>query len=317
MTAPADGPSEIDRCAARSLAHDEPLLGTASRVRRWVLLEEPGPWGRTALRDSRLPDEVAASLRRLAQAPMTKVLLVRRPHRSAADRPTPRALLVAASHHHGGAERRARLDDPAERLGLQAELEAFVRDGTEPESLTADSPEDGPQLLVCTHGRHDTCCAELGRPLAAALAEVAPSQTWEVSHVGGDRFAGNVVVLPTGLYLGRVPPALAGDLVATLRAGDLPLPYLRGRSTYGVTTQAAEILVRQRLSATGASDLGLVGHDVDGDRTVATFRRLDGSRVVARVRGGHRADGWRLTCDGERDGRPHEFVLESLEELPA
>ena len=315
MTAPADGAADLPRCAARSLARDEALLGTASRARRWVLLEEPGPWGRTALRDSRLPDDVAQALRRLAQAPRTKVVLVRRPTRSAATTATRRSLVVASCAQTGGWVRGVELPETTGVLDLERELHAFVHDGAAPPSL---APDDGdPLLLVCTHGRHDTCCAELGRPLAAALAEAAPARTWEVSHIGGDRFAGNVVVLPDGLYLGRVPPALAGDLVATLRAGHLPLPYLRGRSTYGVTTQAAEVFARQHLGATDGRDLSLVGHDVEGDLTSAAFRRLDGSRVVARVRGGHRDDAWLLTCSARRTGSPHEFVLESVEELPA
>ena len=32
------------------------------------------------------------------------------------------------------------------------------------------TPEADPVLAVCTHGRHDACCAERGRPLARALA---------------------------------------------------------------------------------------------------------------------------------------------------
>ena len=32
---------------------------------------------------------------------------------------------------------------------------------------------------------------------------------WQSSHIGGDRFAGNVVFLPEGLYYGRVEPAEA------------------------------------------------------------------------------------------------------------
>lgn len=313
MTVPGDGVPEPDRCAARSLARDEPLLGTASRVRHWVLLEEPGPWGRTALRDSRLPEDVAGALRRIARAPLTKVLLVRRPHRSAAATTSRRTLVVASSARDDGWVRNVELDRTTALLDLTGELEAFARDGVAPSSL---APDDGaPLLLVCTHGRHDTCCAELGRPLAAALAESEPARTWEVSHVGGDRFAGNVVVLPSGVYLGRVPPALAGELVATLQAGRLPLPYLRGRSTYGITTQAAEVLARLQLGATDVGDLRLVGHQVDGDLTTATFRRLDGSRVVARVRGQHRADAWRLTCSAERASSPHDFVLESLDRL--
>src|SRR4029453_5830608 len=58
-------------------------------------------------------------------------------------------------------------------------------------------------------GRHGACCAERGRPVAAALAQAHPEETWEVSHIGGDRFAGNLLVLPNGLYYGRLDPGPA------------------------------------------------------------------------------------------------------------
>ena len=64
-------------------------------------------------------------------------------------------------------------------------------------------------MLVCTHGVHDTCCAIRGRPVAAALAAEWPGQVWECSHVGGDRFAPNVVVLPDGFYYGNLDPESA------------------------------------------------------------------------------------------------------------
>ena len=49
-------------CASLSRALGEPLLGTASRVRGWVLLEQPGPWGREAVLQSRLDRDLAVAL---------------------------------------------------------------------------------------------------------------------------------------------------------------------------------------------------------------------------------------------------------------
>ena len=63
-----------------------------------------------------------------------------------------------------------------------------------------------PLVVVCTHGRRDVCCAERGRPLAGRSPPRFPDATWESTHVGGDRFAGNMVVFPHGLYFGRVEP---------------------------------------------------------------------------------------------------------------
>ena len=98
------------------------------------------------------------------------------------------------------------------------------------EQLATDDPRGGvpaarpvpradadPLYLVCTHGRHDACCALRGRPVALELDRVRPGRVWETSHVGGDRFAANLLVLPTGEVYGRVLPFAASDLVATDR----------------------------------------------------------------------------------------------------
>jgi hypothetical protein len=58
-----------ERCSQASEARDEPMAGTASTVRSWLLLEDPGPWGRDALRDARLPERVGLELQRRCPPP--------------------------------------------------------------------------------------------------------------------------------------------------------------------------------------------------------------------------------------------------------
>ena len=67
--------------------------------------------------------------------------------------------------------------------------------------------EQRPLFLVCVHGRREVCCAVRGRPVAQALAARWPGQTWECSHLGGDRFAPNVLVVPDGTTYGRLASA--------------------------------------------------------------------------------------------------------------
>ena len=86
------------------------------------------------------------------------------------------------------------------------------------------APTTRPTFLVCTHGRRDACCAGRGWPVAVSLTERFPEQTWQCSHVGGDRFAGNVVILPHGLYYGRVTPENAHDLLPPNFNPELKVP---------------------------------------------------------------------------------------------
>jgi hypothetical protein len=102
-------------------------------------------------------------------------------------------------------------------------------------------PPSGPQrvALVCTHARHDICCAVRGRPVAAALAAQTDWDVWECSHLGGDRFAANLLLLPSGELFGGLDPQTGADVVRRFDAGHLALENWRGRYGRSAVEQAA------------------------------------------------------------------------------
>ncbi|MFF3055777.1 sucrase ferredoxin [Streptomyces sp. NPDC057909] len=91
------------------------------------------------------------------------------------------------------------------------------------------------------------CCALAGRPLAQAVAAEEPEATWEISHLGGHRFAPTMLVLPHGYLYGRLTPQMALDALSATRQGRLSIPSCRGRSTWPRPGQAAEVALRKRL----------------------------------------------------------------------
>ncbi len=122
-------------------------------------------------------------------------------------------------------------------------MTASLADGHGVDSSWEPDPER--YVLVCTNGRHDACCATYGRPLARALRESQwGDEVWECSHVGGDRFAGNVVLLPDSLYFGHCDPEDAERVLTAHDDGRLDLSRFRGRSTFRLAEQAAEHFVR-------------------------------------------------------------------------
>lgn len=210
------------RCAGDSRERGEAQVGTASTVRTFLLVESPGPWGTIVPRDSRLPEQVRGWL----ESQRVRVLLIRRTE----TRPGGPCRVFLAREGRLRTTLLDRIEDVVD-LDPGRDLAPYA------ESL----------YLVCTHGRHDACCAERGRPLWQAMAEAAPEHTWQVSHIGGDRFAANVLVLPDGLYYGRVEPHEAQEFVATHEAGDLSLDHLRGRCALPFPAQAAEAFLRAHL----------------------------------------------------------------------
>jgi (2Fe-2S) ferredoxin len=114
-----------------------------------------------------------------------------------------------------------------------------------------------PVVLVCTHGVHDVCCALRGRPVAAALASRWPELVWECSHIGGDRFASNVVVLPDGFYYGNLDPESALTTVEAHLGGTVLPDRLRGMARFVPPVQAAVIAAYQHYGPMPPSDVSV------------------------------------------------------------
>jgi (2Fe-2S) ferredoxin len=169
--------------------------------------------------------------------------------------------------------------------------------------LLAGTPVEHPIFLVCTHGKHDPCCARFGRPLYEALRdELAPDWVWQVSHIGGDRFAGNLVCLPEGLYYGRVDRETAGPVLDEHLARRILIPSYRGRSIYTFAVQAAERVVRERTGLVGIDDLTLRGVVRRNASTRVTFAA--GAETHELVVDEERGDLTRLTCSSVSLERP-------------
>lgn len=246
----------VVRCADLSAAAGEEIAGTGIVARRWLCVESRLPWGHDAV-ESGFPDDVAAWLGALD----AKVLAIRRPGRR--ERLT---VLAAETNADGLVLRRLELDD----LGALPDTDPWV-DG---------EPIAGPAFLVCTHGRRDACCSRLGIPMFHALDRLAgPDLVWQCSHTGGHRFAPNVVVVPEGVTLGRIEPALAPEVVALLRDGRVPLAAYRGRSLYDAPTQAAEVAIRRAHQLDHLDDLALAA-TAPGS---VTFTLADGGEVRAEI----------------------------------
>ena len=274
----------LSLCSAASADRDEPLVATASRVERWLLVEHRGAWGPQSVPSSRLAKTVARALAQTATQARARLLMVRRPH-GIAQREGRQLYAVDSTP---GAERiRTR------HVGADVEL---ARVGWEDAQWTA---YDGPLYLVCTHGRHDRCCALRGRPVAQALSQVHPERTWECSHVGGDRFAANLVVLPDGLYLGRIPAERAVDVVSELAAGQLPAGHVRGRSSLPLPTQAAQAMAREELGLWRLDQLVPAGQSGLGPDTWRVRLAAPEVEVVVRYDRDGNGERHRLTCDAE------------------
>ena len=275
------------------------MAGTAPPTRRWLLLEHPGPWRIDAIAGAGIDPDVLSIL--LARAGSdTRVLLVRRPGRI--DREAPRSWILAGLDIDtitGPWRHDNDLLDAAAALA-----------GASPGAARSQ-----PVVLVCTHGVHDVCCALRGRPVAAALASRWPELVWECSHIGGDRFASNVVVLPDGFYYGNLDPESALTTVEAHLGGTVLPDRLRGMARFVPPVQVAVIAAYQHYGPLPPSDVSVratehIGpHHGHGSETfVDLVIEPQGLLVRAHVLSVRRPEA-QLTCRAARETPATEYRI--------
>jgi hypothetical protein len=242
-------------CEHGAACHDGTESSAASAPeasRAWLLVEHPGPWPPEAIEaelPARLHTIVAA-----AGALGIRVQLIRRPGRRGRPAPDQRRTVLAGWTAGAtpwlrqgtvlGASPAAAPPGPVLDLGLEA-----LAVGEQP---VFGVPVTDPVYLVCTHARRNACCGRFGLPLAEALDQRYHGQVWETTHVGGHRYAANLVLLPHGLYYGPVGTETATAAIEAYRDGlILPARY-RGRAGQSRAGQQAETRRPNRIRPAGS-----------------------------------------------------------------
>ncbi len=288
--------SELSRQAA------EKIYGTASTGQVWLLLEYPFAWGPQALHDSALSPTLKDFLNQtIKSVPRSRFLFIKQ-ERACGE--TVSFFVV-----------RAREREPfIVRFDLShydqlAEIDiASVAAG---KSLAAGSRRVEPLFLVCTHGKRDKCCAKFGYPLYKSLREQAGDAVWQSSHVGGDRFAANLICFPHGLFYAHVTTEAGRAIIGEYRERRVLLEKYRGRACYANPSQAAEFFIRAEADLRGVDDLRHLGcerTDAEGWRV----RFLEkGAGITHEATLAYRESDFRsfITCGATEPKRVAQYIL--------
>lgn len=244
---------EFPFCSERSIALGEQLFGTAKKTTTWLLLEYPYLWSRKAFEESNLPAQLKSYLSAfLDHIPDSRLLLIKNKTALLQDRIT---FFVVNSAENQPRIYQFQFDSYADLEDL--ELTRLLSD---PSAISSHLHSE-PIFLVCTNGKRDLCCAKYGLPVYDQIAAMK-DMVWQSTHLGGHRFATNVLCFPHGILYGRVDEDSAIPLIDAYVEGNLLLEKYRGRACFDSHVQAADHYLRKQTGMTKIQAYRLAGVEV-------------------------------------------------------
>ncbi|WP_066383194.1 sucrase ferredoxin [Anabaena sp. CA = ATCC 33047] len=193
-------------CAEESCQAKEDLIGTALNRQYYVLIEVPPPWTSQPLNSKGITKKLQnlQSTINESECSLRLVFIYNANYYQIGQ--THLIIYYQSEELSSGYSKKeyilSNIDDAVPIIENCINNEMFV-DVEDTNIQTRD-------LLVCTHGSHDKCCAKYGIPFyRQALATVANLslshvRVWQSSHFGGHRFAPTMIDLPTARYYGRL-----------------------------------------------------------------------------------------------------------------
>ncbi|HEX8719014.1 MAG TPA: sucrase ferredoxin [Pyrinomonadaceae bacterium] len=302
---PTDDPRFF--CSELSRRSGESVAGTASTGAVWLLLEYPHGWGRRAFEESALPPEVKKFFADATARIRHSRLLFIKTDRGRED--ARMSLFVVRCRERSPFVVRLRAERYYDLLGYDLAAAASGQD------LQGGEMESGPLFLACTHGRRDKCCAKFGLPVYNALRDSLCEAVWQSSHVGGDRFAGNLVCFPHGLFYAHATPEGALRAAEAYADGRVLGEKFRGRACYSHFIQAAEGFVRGESGLSGVEALRFVSSEPAGaERWRVRFAERDSARAHEAVVVRRASDFSNpITCHSAEPTRVPQFFLEAYD----
>lgn len=276
-------------CAEESRQIGEDPIGCAVNHQIYVLVECPPPWSASAFASKFVPANLRALIEegKKAELPVKPLLI------SSDNLKQEHYTKVLIFRKQDGIS--ARYSKQEFQVSTINDVAPLVKDclaGNHPSDESAEAQTR--DILVCTHGSNDKCCAKYGHPFyRQALATVSGLSVnhvriWQASHIGGHRFAPTAIDFPDGRYYGRLDQESFTAILT--RTGDIKClnNVYRG---WGILPWAAQVLERELILMHGwdwfnykvACQIVEQNEDESFNRVELTFEKPDGSAGVYRA----------------------------------
>lgn len=290
-------------CSITSSLRNDSIVGSATHFQRALLIEYNQTWLKDILTNNNLPASVQKFLTELQSSKTsTKIIFIKR----SLTKGKLLNIFFLNNREISPFLNPTTITSYNQLLDLDYE-----------QLFNIPSPEALPSMfLVCTHGKKDKCCAKFGLPIYTNMYEMG-ANVWQCSHIGGDRFAPNIIYLPHCHYYGHLITSELETLVKTIAHNSIYIPKYRGRSCYNKTTQTAEIILRNRLVNFDFNSLVLTSNQIQNDDSAVVdfLFSVDNTKQRVTLRKQISKEAFLLTCASQKKSHIISYTLESIEKI--
>ena len=255
MTTAAKQPLKSKLCSVLSREYGEDPGGSAPSWDRCLIVEVAKPWKFEVAESSHFPAGVSEALDRAEKAGKPARLQCVSPDPEYSQEGQTRVMLF--SRPSGPLMTYSKVDYlvPSDQVGRLAHALLVDSDAVDEFAQHRQQSDGVREILVCTQGTRDVCCASFGFPVYNALRnQYAPAlngglRVWRVSHLGGHRLAPNLVDMPEARNWVRLGTEHLDALVYRDRPVSEMRPFYRG--WIGLRTPHEQMAEREVFMAEG------------------------------------------------------------------
>ncbi len=230
-------------CADYSRQIGEDVIGSATNYETYILVECPTPWTSEAFNSKWVPENLRILVEevKLAKLPI-RFLLIANEVTHKVNHTTLLIYQKQAGLSYGYNKQEFKLENIQQ---VAAVVRKFLCGRMPDYEIETNVTRD---ILVCTHGSHDKCCAKYGNHFYFYATDTLSDlnlkniRLWKSSHFGGHRFAPTAIDLPQGRYYGLLEQDSFRSILT--RIGDIQClnKIYRG---WGILPTAIQILEKE------------------------------------------------------------------------
>lgn len=230
-------------CSDYSRQAGEDIIGSATNEQTYILVECPPPWTSEAFNSRWVPENLQILIKEVKRNKLPiKFLLIAN---NLSHKVDSTSLLIYQRKEGLSNGYRKQEFQLANIEQVAAVVKKWLRGGFSDYDAQTSVTRD---ILICTHGSHDRCCARYGNPFYFNATSIVSNleldnvRIWKSSHFGGHRFAPTAIDFPEGRYYGALDQESFKSILS--RTGDITLlkKVYRG---WGILPNPIQVLERE------------------------------------------------------------------------